>query len=196
MAAGGRYETRSSTSKSSAIVDDVDFQELKISDIIDETEISGTYELCSQYREEKAQAFHFLLYLKFNGKVMRISHMQMGYNLIVFINEDQYHQDIEEKKYYILATGTFKCKQNEIYKRVLSLWYYSDVLTRTTYFPSSCSGFSLCALIYISDDFCNKLIKYMKYKELGVIKLGGIKTAIYRASKEIDFPNETKKSIK
>ena len=30
MAAGGRYETRSSKSKSSAIVDDVDFQELKI----------------------------------------------------------------------------------------------------------------------------------------------------------------------
>ena len=67
----------------------------------------------------------------------------------------------------IIDMGKFSCKRNEIYKRGLSLWSLSDNIEDfSKTFPSSCSGFSVCLLIHISDEFAAKIINYMKkYKK-------------------------------
>lgn len=141
--------------------------------IDDSTNIRGIYELYGVYNTEHWDSlFHFVLYLKIiDGTIIKISHVEQGKNLIKIITEDMYKEDIADKT--CLDRGNFKCKKSDIYKRALSLWANSDnIYKASTIFPSSCSGFVLSVLIFISDEFCIKLIKFLEKNGLNQDSLG------------------------
>ena len=184
--------------------------------IFDDTDIEGIYVLCAQYgltNVEKSQAMHYTLYLIYclgvvakdclkpenveSRRSIKISHVEGGYNLIRDYKYP-YIPDITKLEPTsddtILSIGNFKCKKSDIYKRSLSLWAYSDgIFDESRNFPSSCSGFVLCVLINVSNDFCIKLIKYMKYlnekKYIKKVDSSQVKPALYKASYESNFPN-------
>jgi hypothetical protein len=135
--------------------------------IDDSTNITGIYELYGVYNTRNWDSlFHFVLYLKITGdKIIKISHVEAGKNLLKILTQEMYVEDIKDKT--LLDTGKFKCKKSDIYKRALSLWANSDnIYKASTQFPSSCSGFVLSILIFISDEFCIKLIKFIEEKGL------------------------------
>ena len=145
-------------------------KDLIMSDITNETIIKGTYLLCTQYNTDEA-GFHFLVYLinEVEEKAIRFSHYEGGKNLIEEIKYPGGSTDLkilgleESDNDTIIDMGKFSCKRNEIYKRGLSLWSLSDNIEDfSKTFPSSCSGFSVCLLIHISDEFSAKIINYMK----------------------------------
>lgn len=152
--------------------------------IFDETVIEGTYVLCGQCEvEDWSSLRHFILYLTYKDGIIRISHVERGRNLISWFPLSYTLPEDEN----ILSKGNFKCKKSDIYTRALSLWSKSDsIYADSTIFPSSCSGFVLSVLIFISDDFCHKLIQFMKDRPdsfKGVIKLSNLEKAMWMIGK-------------
>jgi hypothetical protein len=162
--------------------------------INDSTNIEGTYEFYGVYNTQNWDSlYHFVLYLKIESdsqiiEIIKISHVEAGKNLIKIITQEMYEEDIEDKT--LLDKGKFKCKKSDIYKRSLSLWANSDNIYKISkQFPSSCSGFVLSVLIFISDEFCIKLIKFNKQKEEKGLKQFSLERAIWEIGKTDGLSN-------